>query len=310
MSVASADRIISFLVEKSAEKSIKSAGFIDAFYNVLLLILLNDTIKTHPVEVSSLTAMNHGITAPGGTGDQTVNIRMYMMFLAHGYVPVDCTDADHLNWTTTYGGQTKKINDHTEKWPTANDKNFINGITSNLYSQSQYWQDKRYVIHCMQKPPFEVPNPVILRTFLGPIDPQSASVDADGSQMLDNQRHHDFAYHLLKYYEPKTGDGFAEQDTVMCKVLTKIFERYQKNAEYMWGNVNSTPASAYMQNSTTELPTLAYHGNLNLDKHKKGHEEIRCVGHLGNSFPGCASIRQGKGMINLYERPPTAIHVI
>jgi hypothetical protein len=308
MSVASADRIISFLVEKSAQKSIKSAGFLDAFYDVLLLIILNDTIKTHPGEVSKLTGMTHGITPPSA-GDLTVNIRMYMLFLAHGYVPVDCTDADHTNWTTTFEGKTDKIANLTQ-WPTRVDKTFINGITSNLYSQSQYWQDKRYVIHCMQKPPFEVPNPVILRTFLGQIDPQSASVDADGSQMLDNQRHHDFAYHLLEYYKPKTGDVFEEQDKVMYEVLTKIFERYQKNAEYMWGNVNSTPASAYMQNSTTELPTLAYHGNLNLDKHKKGHEEIRCVGHLGNSFPGCASIRQGKGMINLYERPPTAIHVI
>ena len=308
MSVASADRIISFLVEKSTQKSIKSVEFRDAFYDVLLLIILNDTIKAHQAEVSRLTGMNHGIKDPTNA-DKTINIRMYMMFLAHGYVPVDCSDADYLNWTTTYDGQTKKINDHAIKWPTTNDKNFINGITSNLYSQSRYWQDKRYVIHCMQKPPFEVPNPVILRTFLGPIDPQSASVDADGSQMLDNQRHHDFAYHLLKYYEPKD-DDFKDHDTEMQKVLTKIFERYQKNAEYMWGTVNSTPASAYMQNSTTELPTLAYHGNLNLDKHKKGHEEIRCVGHLGNSFPGCASIRQGKGMINLYERPPTAIHVI
>jgi hypothetical protein len=156
-----------------------------------------------------------------------------------------------------------------------------------------------------------VPNPVILRSFLGVINEQiSASVDADGLQMRDNQRHHDFAYHLLKYYEPKPGDTFFDHDTKMCEVLKEIFKRYQSNAEYMWSNVNSTPASAYMQNSTTELPTLAYHGNLNLDKHKKGHEEIRCVGHLGNSFPGCASIRQGKGMINMYERPPTAIHVI
>ena len=310
MSVASADRIITFLVEKSAEKSMKSDEFQDAFYNVLLLIILNDTIKTKPREVSKLTAMTHGIKDAAGT-DPTVNIRNYILYLAHGYLPVDINNADSDEWTTTYDGETKKITEHKTQWPTIVDKTFINKITSNLYTQSQYWNDKRYVIHCMQKPPFEVPNPVILRSFLGVInEPISASVDADGLQMRDNQRHHDFAYHLLKYYEPKPGDTFFEHDTKMCEVLKEIFKRYQSNAEYMWSNVNSTPASAYMQNSTTELPTLAYHGNLNLDKHKKGHEEIRCVGHLGNSFPGCASIRQGKGMINMYERPPTAIHVI
>ena len=181
-------------------------------------------------------------------------------------------------------------------------------LVADLYSQHKYWNDKRYIIHCLQKPAFEVPNPVILRSFLGEVSTPSASVDADGSQMLDNQRHHDFAHHLMNYFDGKS--GFAEQDEAMRQLLEIIFECYRKRADYLWTNVNSTPAAAYMQNSTTELPTLAYHGNLILDKHKKGHEEIRCVGHLGNSFPGSASIRQGKGMINLYERPPTAIHVI
>jgi len=309
MSVASADRIITHLVEASAEKSIKSTGFQDGFYDVLLLIMLNKTLETNPTEVPFLAIMKNGVPDPAGA-DKTENIRMYIMFLAHGYVPSDCTEVDHKKWKLTFEGLTD-IYDKLKQWPTQTDKTFINKITSDLYTQSQYWNDKRYVIHCMQKPPFEVPNPVILRSFLGVINEQiSASVDADGLQMRDNQRHHDFAYHLLKYYEPKAGDTFVEHDTIMCHVLKEIFKCYQMNAEYMWSNVNSTPASAYMQNSTTELPTLAYHGNLNLDKHKKGHEEIRCVGHLGNSFPGCASIRQGKGMINMYERPPTAIHVI
>ena len=192
--------------------------------------------------------------------------------------------------------------------PVGGSKALLNRLTKTLYTQHKYWNDKRYIIHCLQKPAFEVPNPVILRSFLGEVSAPSASVDADGSQMRDNQRHHDFAYHLKNYFTGST--EFAEQDSVMGDTIDKILARYRKNADYLWTNVNSTPAAAYMQNSTTELPTLAYHGNLNLDKHKKGHEEIRCVGHLGNSFPGSASIRQGKGMINLYERPPTAIHVI
>ena len=70
------------------------------------------------------------------------------------------------------------------------------------------------------------------------------------------------------------------------------------------------PASTYIQNNQTELPAVAYHGNLIIDKAKGGRDEVRCVGHLGNSFPGCACIREGKGMVNMYQSTPTAVHVM
>ena len=70
------------------------------------------------------------------------------------------------------------------------------------------------------------------------------------------------------------------------------------------------PASAYIQNNQTELPAVAYHGNLVTEKIKGGRDEVRCVGHLGNSFPGCACIREGKGMTNMHQSLPTAVHVM
>ena len=311
MSIASADRIITHLVEASAEKSMKSEQFKTGFYETLILIMANELIKQRLEFVANLATMKNGIpdfTSAPGVAD--LNVRMYIMLLAHGYVipEIKAADADWEKWKTTFEGKTDEYKNHTPL-PVGGSKALLNRLTKTLYTQHKYWNDKRYIIHCLQKPAFEVPNPVILKSFLGVIsEAPSASVDADGSQMLDNQRHHDFAYHLLKYFEEN--NEFKEQDRVMQELLEIMFQHYQSKAEYLWTNVNSTPAAAYMQNSTTELPTLAYHGNLTLDKHKKGHEEIRCVGHLGNSFPGSASIRQGKGMINLYERPPTAIHVI
>jgi hypothetical protein len=310
MSVASADRIITHLVEASTEKTTKCDEFKDGFYEALLLIMLNETLKitANLPSVTHLTAMKNGIPDHGTIA--TLNLRMYIMLLAHGHVPplIATTDADWELWVTTFEGKAAAKIGHSA-WPTSPDMTFINRLTSNLHKQHKYWHDKRYIIHCMQKPAFEVPNPVVLRSFLGAIPgAQTASVDADGSQMIDNQKHHDFATHLLKYFDDNT--DFATEDAAMRAALVKIFECYRANADYMWNSVNSTPASSYMQNSTTELPTLAYHGNLTLDKHRNGREDIRCVGHLGNSFPGCASIRQGKGMLNLYERPPTAIHVI
>ena len=160
----------------------------------------------------------------------------------------------------------------------------------------------------MEKPAFEVPNPVILGTFLGEqTTPQSLTTDPEASEMLDRNRHHDFAHQIVKYFDD---DGaYPEQKSAMKDLIEHIFKLYQNDASYLWTSNNKIPASTYMQNSTTELPSLAYHGNLYIDR-PNGREEVRCVGHLGNSFPGCACIRQGKGMLNMYERPPTAIHVI
>ena len=318
MQVASADRIIGHLVAASPEKNTKSATFKDGFYEALRLIMMNETLKTVTVPanvdaVANLVLMKNGI--PDNLTTATLNVRMYIMLLAHGHVPpvpAAGMDADWHKWKTTFEGVS---HDHAEHiaagvtWPPFDDKRLSNGLTATLHTQSKYWHDKSYIIHCMQKPAFEVPNPVVLRSFLGPMPgTHSASVNADGSQMSDSQKLHDFAEHLLDYFSGNA--EFAEQDAAMQAALAKIFECYRGHADYMWTSSNSTPASSYMQNSTTELPTLAYHGNLILEKHRKGHEEIRCVGHLGNSFPGCASIRQGKGMVNLYERPPMAVHVI
>jgi hypothetical protein len=125
--------------------------------------------------------------------------------------------------------------------------------------------------------------------------------------MLDRNRQHDFANQIVKYFDDDK--EYPEQRQAMKDLLQHIFELYRNDASYLWTSNNKIPASTYMQNSTTELPSLAYHGNLYIDR-PNGREEVRCVGHLGNSFPGCACIRQGKGMLNMYERPPTAIHVI
>jgi hypothetical protein len=85
---------------------------------------------------------------------------------------------------------------------------------------------------------------------------------------------------------------------------------YESKAHDMWTVTQTMPASTYIQNNETELPAMAYHGNLLVQKSSGVREEVRCVGHLGNSFPGCACIREGKGSVNMYERMPTAVHVI
>jgi hypothetical protein len=62
-----------------------------------------------------------------------------------------------------------------------------------------------------------------------------------------------------------------------------------------------TSAATHIQNNTVDIPTLAYHGNMIV---REGGErqiprDVKCVGHLGNSYPGVANIREGKGRICL-----------
>jgi hypothetical protein len=159
----------------------------------------------------------------------------------------------------------------------------------------------------MEKAAFEVPNPVILSTFLRE-DPQAVGVDEDGSVRTDKDDQHNFMVQLKRHFKD---DAFEPQSIFMLDLLDDFFAMYADKAVHLWSTSNIMPAALYIQNGTTELPSLAYHGNMVVENdRRKTREEIRCVGHLGNSFPGCACIRQGKGMLNMYEKQTTAVHVM
>ena len=96
----------------------------------------------------------------------------------------------------------------------------------------------------------------------------------------------------------------------MLLLFYDIFNMYHNLASNLFTVNPLLSAATYIQNNQTELPAMAYHGNLILDKTKGGCEDVRCVGHLGNSFPGCACIREGKGMVNAYTSVPAAVHVM
>ncbi len=103
---------------------------------------------------------------------------------------------------------------------------------------------------------------------------------------------------------------FARQVRDMSLVFDGFCDMYLSKVNNMWTIAQNMPASTYIQNNETELPAMAYHGNLLLQKSSGVREEVRCVGHLANSFPGCACIHEGKGSVNMYEKMPTVVHVI
>jgi len=159
------------------------------------------------------------------------------------------------------------------------------------------------------KPPFEMPNPVVLSSFLRDKLASNFQTSPDAEQASDASDLHNFKIVFKKYFE-EPDNGFQDSANTMIKIIDGCFEMYNLYAPELWSSNSIMAASAYMQNNATELPSFSYHGNLVCQKASGVSEEVRCVGHLGNSFPGSASIRQGKGMLNMYEKMPLPVHVM
>ena len=172
----------------------------------------------------------------------------------------------------------------------------------------EHFVDIRYLVHRMQKPAFEVPNPVILSSFLRNAQ-QPVPGDVEGTAIRDRNNEHSFYVQFLAYFKEEDAT-FTNHAIIMTELITVMFAMYEKDATHLWSVSSVVPAATYMQNNATELPAFAYHGNLVIDRPNKSQEQVRCVGHLGNSFPGCSTIRQGKGMLNMYERTAMPIHVM
>jgi hypothetical protein len=237
---------------------------------------------------------------------------LYVMCLIHGIdVTSDMAAVASANWAfaqnnVVIGRPAVLLAIQQEEFEANNKRRGVN-ICLQLSTSIDYFDDIRYNVHCMEKAAFEVPNPVILSTFLRE-DPQAVGVDEDGSVRTDKDDQHNFMVQLKRHFKD---DAFEPQSIFMLDLLDDFFAMYADKAVHLWSTSNIMPAALYIQNGTTELPSLAYHGNMVVENdRRKTREEIRCVGHLGNSFPGCACIRQGKGMLNMYEKQTTAVHVM
>jgi hypothetical protein len=222
-------------------------------------------------------------------------------------------DDNERHWSYSFNGATYDYDGMLEL--TRHDRHeILNGLKAEELCEDfkvslERFNDIRYIVHRMQKPAFEMPNPVILSTFLRD-DSQTMSVSAEGATTIDKEKRHNFYYQFIQYFKETDRSEFTLQGKYMTDLIKSMFAVYDGTGSHLWTVNNIVPAATYMQNNATELPSCAYHGNLLIDKVKGVREEIRCVGHLGNSFPGCSTIRQGKGMLNMYERMPLPIHVM
>jgi hypothetical protein len=81
---------------------------------------------------------------------------------------------------------------------------------------------------------------------------------------------------------------------------TDVFTKYDDLLGRAWREDQLTPAAVHIQNNTVDIPSLAYHGNMVVREPGPGNNpgrDVKCVGHMGNSYPGVASIREGRGRV-------------
>lgn len=130
---------------------------------------------------------------------------------------------------------------------------------------------------------YVAPNPIVLSTCLTTGE-LSVWVDPEKNQNITDSTKHSF----IDTFTAKYPNNFT----------TQVFETYDKTLGHAWGEENLTSAATHIQNNTVDIPSLAYQGNMVVQGPAPTiNREVKCVGHLGNSYPGCASIREGRGRI-------------
>ena len=138
--------------------------------------------------------------------------------------------------------------------------------------------------------PYVVPNPIVLATVLNN-NHVNVFLDAEKNQNIsDSQKHSFFGTFLDQYDNTFTRDVFTKYDVMLG---------------HAWREDQLTPAAVHIQNNTVDIPSLAYHGNMvacemigvGAAQRLGVPRDVKCVGHMGNSYPGVASIREGRGRV-------------
>jgi hypothetical protein len=299
MSDTTATNVLTYLLNKSP--NIKSDEFKQALRVMFELLMINWELPPNPNAIIARTNL----------------MKTEIICLTHDIEITnrDANQEDETQWSYSHRGAPAPYNYRRMQERTSHANHTVHNQTRlrDLHKQFETSKDRfndiQYIVHRMQKPAFEMPNPVILSTFLRS-GSQSIPVSAEGATAHDKDNRHSFYDQFLAYFKESDDSRFIPQGNIMENVIKTMFAVYNDRANHMWSVSSTVPAATYMQNNATELPSCAYHGNLFIDKLKGMREEIRCVGHLGNSFPGSSTIRQGKGMLNMYERMPMPIHVM
>lgn len=136
----------------------------------------------------------------------------------------------------------------------------------------------------------EIPNPLILPTMFmsDAASPMQVFVDSESTTPISDHSKYDLARFLTQnmirnVYTPQ-------------KDLDGIYGKYVNQLESMFNSQVNIQPGENIRSNTTQIPTLCYHGNMKVRQGAYVTQDIKCTGHMGNSYPGMASIREGRGV--------------
>jgi len=168
---------------------------------------------------------------------------------------------------------------------------YFSNRTDNDAGNTHYWHWLEFFYSNENRPNGsageDIPNPLILPKMFSPDSEPRVFVDAESSIPVSDSSKYDLARFLRQHMTKKTFCGERNNDA------------YKTYAEQLEGTftaqVNISPGENIRAN-TTQIPTLCYHGNMKVRRAGLVVDEIKCIGHMGNSYPGMASVREGRGM--------------
>ena len=131
-------------------------------------------------------------------------------------------------------------------------------------------------------PVYDLPNPLILNNTFSKQITTSIQLDPEGIHKIGDAEEFIF----WDQYQ-HSGNQFAE----------KLLDFYNTQTSSMFAQNISVSAYEHIRSNTCDIPCLAYHGNMRYTRYDGGYNDIKCIGHLGNSFPGVASVRDGRGVV-------------
>ena len=136
----------------------------------------------------------------------------------------------------------------------------------------------------------EIPNPLILPTMFmsDAASPLQVFVDSESTTPISDHSKYDLARFLTQnmirnVYTPQ-------------RDLDGIYAKYANQLESMFNNQVNIQPGENIRSNTTQIPTLCYHGNMKVRQGAYVTQDIKCTGHMGNSYPGMASVREGRGV--------------
>ena len=202
------------------------------------------------------------------------------------YTKIDvCKFADSMFFTTVVTDAGPFQANVTDIVPYKNELNFryfsiINFIVDQEIADPK---DPYYIeIHNETMPISDLPNPLIMNDIFEKQLRKTLKLDPEGTHILSDAGEFLFWDHY--------------QHSVN-KNAEKTLDYYKNQTDSIFAHALSISASEHIRGNTCDIPCLAYHGNMKYTRYDGGYSDIKCIGHLGNSFPGVANVRDGRGVI-------------